>query len=207
MVSLTWTYLAVRSFDPTRIHCESALQSRQVMLSWHVPYVRCSCIGDIDFASAGVCHTLQWHRYQLFWSALLPTCALLHSFTSGPSCAAKQPSLALTGVEPHLQEPSHSTGDVLAIRAEARRSNWLLECEMVQQCPALTVDQQGAAVLVYRQQKLTVRADTNRPDLQDITLAALQKPTAVSRACHAVADEKMRHHIIAYMLSVLKRQR
>lgn len=27
------------------------------MSSWQVPYVRCSCIGDMDFASAGVCHT------------------------------------------------------------------------------------------------------------------------------------------------------
>jgi len=54
------SHLLVRSFDPTAIHCESALQSRQVMSSWQVPYVRCSCIGDMDFASAGVCHTCVW---------------------------------------------------------------------------------------------------------------------------------------------------
>ena len=58
-------HLAARSFDPTTIHCESALQSRQVMVSWQVPYVRCSCIGDIDFASAGVCHTYTRTRHQL----------------------------------------------------------------------------------------------------------------------------------------------
>lgn len=103
-----------------------------------------------------------------------------------------------------LQQPAHGTGNVDAIWTEACRCDRLLECEMVQQCPTLAIDQQGAAVLVYREQKLAVRADANSSHLQVRTASPLHKLGAKSKACSATATAATGH---TYVLGVLERQR
>jgi hypothetical protein len=50
-------YLAVRSFEPTAIHCESELQSKHVTSSEQTPYVRWSWIGVMVLTNPGARHT------------------------------------------------------------------------------------------------------------------------------------------------------
>ena len=52
----------------------------------------------------------------------------------------------------YLQDFANCTGNVLAIRAELRRPDRPLEAEVVQQHPAPSVDEQGAAILVNGQE-------------------------------------------------------